>query len=239
MAGISAGLEDAWAVMNNPAGMARYSYFSLVSGIEQRFLMKELGQYSFAITYPVDKGCLGFSAAFSGYSSFIDQKLCISYGRLFGKNFLSGLSLVYTFQKAGDDSRAIHQVSYEIGAIVLLSQKISFAFTAFNPFQLYYHSGSYASLPSIIEMGLSFRYSPSLMIHLELEKDLDLPPLVKIGIEYIFNDLVALRGGIKGFPASYSFGAAFRNRQFLFEIASCYHQYLGFTPGITFQYDLQ
>jgi len=239
LSGVSAGLEDTWAVANNPAGLARYKHISLATSLEQRYLMKELGYYAIAISFPAGKGCLGMSTMFSGYHSFIDQKVSMAYGRLFGERFLGGLSLVYIFQKAGDGSRTLHQVSYQLGTIIDLSDKVSLAFTAFNPFELYFKSKEYATLPAIFKLGISFHYSPVLLIHTECEKDLDLPPGLKIGMEYLFREIFVIRGGIRIFPAACSFGAALRHQKFLFEFSSCYHQYLGFTPQVSLQYDIR
>ena len=239
MAGISAVLEDVWAVANNPAGLAGYSHYSMATGAEQRFLMKELGYYAIAATIPAGKGSLGFFTMFSGYRSFIDQKLNLAYGRRFGDHVLAGISLVYVFQKAGDEATPLHQVSYELGTIIHLSKKVKLAFASFNPFQLYYKSITYATLPSIFKLGLSVEYSPSLLIYTECEKDLELSPILKIGIEYIFRDVFFVRGGIRIFPASYAFGTGLRHNRFLLEFSSTYHQYLGFTPQVSLQYDFK
>jgi hypothetical protein len=239
LAGISAGLEELWAVYNNPAGLARYDHFSMATSLEQRFLMKELGYYSLALAVPARKGCLGMAALYSGFQSFIDQKITIGYGRIFGQNVLAGVSLVYIFQKAGVESEPIHQVSYEIGTLVLLSEKVSMAFATFNPFQLYFKSQDYATIPSIFKLGLSYYYNHSLLIHAELEKNLDYPAEIKTGLEYTFNKLFILRCGVSGLPFNYSFGAAFRTQYFMFEMAVSYHQYLGFSPLVTLQYDFK
>lgn len=239
LAGISACLEDAWAAANNPAGMARYNHLSLAINIEQRYLMKELGHYALAGSVPAGSGCLGISTTYSGFQSFIDQKVSIGYGRLFGEHVMSGIGLVYVYQKAGSETRPVHQLSYSLGAIVILSKKVNLAIAAFNPFQLYYKNLDYATLPSIIKLGMSVQYSQAFIIHTELEKDLDLPPCFKIGLEYAFREIFFIRGGIKGFPAAYSFGAAMRHQRFLFEFSSGYHQYLGFTPQFSLQFDFK
>jgi hypothetical protein len=239
VAGVASVFGDAWAVANNPAGLAGYEHFSLGTSLEQRYLLPELGYYAVSATIPAFKGCLGGLAMFSGYGSFIDQKISLAYGKPFGGQFKAGVSLVYIFQKAGDESGAVHQVSYKIGTLVKLSEKVDLAFTAFNPFQLYFKSKDYATLPSVFDLGLLYRYSSSLNILAEAEKDLLYPPCLKVGAEYIFRDLFFIRGGIRIFPFSWSFGAAYRYRHYLVEIASSYHQYLGFSPVITFQYDLR
>ena len=239
LAGISAGLEDVWAVANNPAGLARFNHVSLATSLEQRYLMKELGYYALAASHPAGKGCFGIFTMYSGFQSFIDQKVIFGYGRPFGEHVMSGLSLVYVFQKSGKESQSLHQVCYELGTIVILSKKVNLAFSTFNPFQLYYKSKDYATLPSVFRLGLTYQYSTTLFIYTECEKDLDLPPDVKIGIEYGFREIFLLRGGVRIFPASWSFGAAVRYQRILFDFSSSYHQYLGFTPQLTFQFDIK
>ena len=75
LAGISAGLEDAWAAANNPAGLARYDHLSIATNLEQRFLMKELGYYALAGSFPAGNGCLGISTMYSGYSHLSIKRL--------------------------------------------------------------------------------------------------------------------------------------------------------------------
>jgi len=188
---------------------------------------------------PLEKGSLGISALFSGYQSFIDQKISIAYGRSFGGQVLAGLSLVYVYQKAGDGAGPVHQVSYKLGTIVLLSERFHLSFSTFNPFQLYLKSEHYATLPSVFTLGLSYQYNQSLILYSELKKDLDFPVEYKIGMEYSFQEVFVLRGGISMFPSSYSFGAGMRYQRLLIELASSYNQYLGFTPSVTFQYDIR
>jgi hypothetical protein len=239
LAGISAGLEDAWAVVNNPAGLARFDHLSLATSLERRYLLEELGYYAIAASIPAGKGSIGISTMFSGYQSFIDQKFTLCYGKQFGENILSGISMVYIFQKAGNKTSPVHQASYELGAIIILSKKVSLAFATFNPFQLYYKSKDYATLPSIFKLGLTVQYSHVFFIYSEIEKDLESSPCFKIGMEYIARKVFYIRGGIRMFPVSCSFGAAIRQQRFLFEFSSSWHQYLGFTPQVSLQYDFK
>jgi hypothetical protein len=239
MAGVTVGLEDVWAIANNPAGLARSGHLSLATCLEQRYLLKETGYYGMAAAITAGKGGLGFFSMYSGYKAFINQEISLGYGRSFGDHVSGGVSLAYFYQKAGESARSVHQVGYQLGAIVDLSEKVYFAFAAFNPFQYYYKNKEYASLPTIFRIGISYHYSPNLLIHTECEKDLDYPPWVKLGMEYFYREVFMIRGGIRLYPVTCAFGAAFRHHEFLVEIASSYHQHLGFTPQISIQYDIQ
>ena len=130
-------------------------------------------------------------------------------------------------------------VSYQIGTNIRLSAKTSLAFNAFNPFQLFLKNHEYANLASVFKLGFSYQYSSSLIIYSEAEKDLYYPPCLKLAGEYVYRERFYIRGGIRLYPISWAFGAAFRQNRLLFEFASSYHQYLGFSPVITLQYDIK
>jgi len=239
LSGVSVCLEDVWATANNPAGLGRYRHISLASSLEQRYLLKELGYYGVVLSMPTANGSFGLFSRFFGYEKFIDQEVNLAYGRLFGESFLCGLSLVYIIQKAADGSKALHQLSYQLGTIVDLSDKVKLGFTAFNPLQLYFKSAYYVTLPTILKLGMTFQYAPSLIFYVETEKDLDFSPILKLGMEYLFREVFVIRGGIKMFPAAGSFGVSFRHQSMLYEISTTYHQYLGFTPQLSLQYDFK
>ena len=136
LAGVSAGLEDAWAVVNNPAGLAHYDAVSLATNLEQRYLMKQLGYYALAATIPFNGGCLGIFTQYSGYQTYIDQRLNFAIGMPFGENFSAGLSLAYIFQKAWNEAVTIHMVSYQISTNIRLSARTSMDLNAINKYNI-------------------------------------------------------------------------------------------------------
>ena len=239
LGGSSVMLEDLWAVMNNPAGIAGRSHVSLGTSLEQRYFMKELGHYALAVAIPAGNGCFGLGAVFSGYASWIDQRLVIGYGRRFGHKIMTGINLVYIYQKAGDELPAIHQVSYKIGAMINLSDRFSLGFATFNPFGFYYKSKPYATLPGNIRLGMAYRYSREFLLTVEVEKEMEHSPSIMTGCEITFKELIFIRLGIRALPVQYSFGTGVRYHRFLLEFSSCYHQYLGFTPLVSIQYDIR
>jgi hypothetical protein len=239
LGGSSVMLEDVWTVINNPAGMAGRSHVSLGTSLEQRYFMKELGNYALAAAFPAGNGCFGLGAVFSGYASWIDQRLIVGYGRSFGHRLMTGINLVYIYQKAGGESPAMHQVGYKIGAMVHLTDRFSLGFATFNPFGFYYKSKPYATLPGNIRLGMAYRYSREFLLTVEVEKEMDHSPSIMAGCEMIFKELIFIRLGIRALPVQCSFGAGVRYQRFLLEFSSLYHQYLGFTPIISIQYDIR
>lgn len=70
----------------------------------------------------------------------------------------------------------------------------------------------------------------------EAEKDIDHPARIKAGIEYQIADVLHLRGGVATNPSQYSFGVGLNVQHLKIDIASSYHQILGFTPGLSVNY---
>lgn len=239
LGGIRSGIEDAWSAANNPAGLAGQEKYAVAINLDQRYLMAEMGFYSATGTIPAGKGCLGITTVVSGNASFYRQRAIIGYGMSFGERLMTGISLEYDYQTCGQEYPSLHQVSYALGTFVVLSPKVSLAFSTFNPFRLYYKNRDYSTLSSIFDLGFIYHYAPVLSIYTEIEKDLDFPMVFKTGIECQARNNVFLQGGISLFPAGYSFGAAYRSHRFLLEISSSYHQYLGFSPAISLQYEIK
>lgn len=239
LGGIRSAIEDTWSAANNPAGLADQEKYTVAINLDQRYLMAVTGYYGLSGTMPAGKGCLGITTVFSGHSSFYRQRAIIGYGMSFGERLLTGISLEYDYQSCGQEYPALHQVSYALGTFVILSPKVSLTFSTFNPFRFYYKNKEYSTLSSIFDLGFIYHYAAVLSIYTEIEKDLDYPMVFKTGIECQARNNLFLQGGISLFPAGYSFGAAYRSKKFFFEISSSYHQYLGFSPAISLQYEIK
>jgi hypothetical protein len=239
LGGISVVLENPWSAAGNPAGLAGFEHLTVNTSLEQRYLMKELGNYAFGISLPAWKGTVGICAAYQGYQAFSNATIIMAYGMRFGDVLSAGAGLCYIRSKAGNENPALHQVSYSLGTAVILSEKIKVAFSAFNPFNLYYKSSSYATLPAVFRIGMAYKPSQTLAILAEMEKTLDYPVIFRIGCQYNVQEKFYINGGLRMFPASFTLGAGFRLERLLIELASAYHQYLGFTPGTSIQYLLK
>ena len=84
---------------------------------------------------------------------------------------------------------------------------------------------------------ICFLGSPKYRWAAEIEKDSDRNPIIKGGIEYLLHPSLAIRLGASTNPSLISFGIGYRlSSNFKIDVASSYHQNLGFTPGLSIQY---
>ena len=195
-----------------------------------------MNEYAFALSLPAWKGTMGTCIEFFGYQGFTRLLAVLGYGMKFSNAFRAGIGLFYVYQHAGNESPSVHQVSFSMGTAVIISDRLTLAFSAFNPFNLYFKSAAYSSLPAVFRLGMAYRPSGSFAILAEIEKSLDYPMIWKIGCTCNAGDKFYVSGGIRLFPACFSLGAGYRVRKLMIGLASSYHQYLGFTPSTSIQY---
>ena len=66
-----------------------------------------------------------------------------------------------------------------------------------------------------------------------VEKDLEFKSVFRTGVEYHVVDPIFIRCGISNNPSMCSFGFGLRQGLWQFDIASSYHQDLGFSPQVS------
>ena len=90
-----------------------------------------------------------------------------------------------------------------------------------------------------MRFGGSYKFSEKALLSSELEKNVGLTTIFKAGLEYHIVEQVFLRGGIASNPTLSSFGFGFKLKQWQVDVASSYHQVLGFTPQVSLVYDFK
>lgn len=238
MAGISGLSGDIWSLAGNPAQLASLSVLTAATSLENRYLLKETGRYALGTAIPAGGGVLGAGTLFTGYSIYREYSVMLAYGRSFGNRFMAGVGLLYRMQKQGQDGALLHLAGFYAGTAAYFPNGVTVEFSTHNPFGLYLHSEPYARLPGSIRIGVSYQYSPELLLAAELSKSTESAPVFRAGAELSFRDRFFIRGGLSLLPAGYSVGAGFRNKNLRLEIASAYHHYLGYTPALSIQYEL-
>lgn len=228
--------HDVHAVFSNAAGIAKLDRASVAAFGEQRFLLEELGAYSFAAALPTQAGTFGVGVQHFGFEGFNEQRIGLAYARLLSE----GLSI-------GGQFLALNTQINEYGNRLALTFAIGLQYQALPQVELAAHVNSPARveeangafLPSVL--GIGARYTPSerVSILVEAEKDIDYPVRTKVGLEYQVADPFYLRFGVATNPATMTLGIGYNIADRLwFDVASGYHEILGFSPagGIHYQF---
>lgn len=239
MGGVTATLSDLWSANNNQAGLGFVKELSAGVYFENRFLLKETSYQAGAFVMPTKIGALGVSVASIGYSDFVETKAGVSYGQRFNEKFSVGIQLNYLRTSLTQEFGSKSNVTGAIGLMGKLSDEFTLGVHIYNPTRTKLANFDNERVPTIMKIGLDYRFSDKVIFALETEKDIDFDPVVKAGIEYHVVEILYLRVGISNNPTSSSFGFGLVMNNFILEASSSFHQTLGMTPGISIIYKKQ
>lgn len=239
MAHSSVTLSDVWATHHNQAGLGWLSTPSAGAYFENRFAISEFNQMGVSIAYPFKSGSFGLSYSGFGYQLYKENKIGLAYGMKFNDRITGGVQLNYHSLRIGNDYGSSSTVSVEAGIQAKLTDELSIGMHVFNPTKSKLIEYNDERIPTIVRLGLGYRFSDKLLLTAEAEKDIDFDAVFRSGIEYMATDKFFLRGGIATNPGLIAFGFGVKFDNFRADIASTYHSTLGFSPQISLIYDFK
>jgi hypothetical protein len=234
----SVAASNTWSVNNNQAGMASIKQSQAGLFFDNHYYLKELSYQACGLTLPTRYGVFGSSISNSGSSAFQTLKTGIAYARLFGFHFSAGIQLDLLYSHLSEGYGSHTTGTFEAGIQLNMTDKLKFGAHIFNPVRAHLSAFSNERIPVIFNTGLSYAYSGSLQAEAEVMKSTETPMELLTGLEYKFIGKGFIRLGMATSPLRYSFGAGFIFKQFSFDIASTYHEVLGFSPQVSIQYGL-
>ena len=232
----SVAIMDVWAVQNNPACMVDINKITAGLYYENRFLVKELSLKSFVVAFPANFGVIGASFNYFGFNLFNESKIGLAYARKFGERFSAGLQLDYLSTRIGENYGNKSLVTFDIGVCSKINDKLTIAAHIFNPVNARISKAYDERVPAIVKIGTAYFISDDLLISFEADKNIDNPPVIKTGIEYLLMKKVYLRTGISTNPFVNFFGVGFNYKKFTVDFSSSIHQVLGFSSQLSLIY---
>ena len=236
LGGFSTTLSDVWSTNNNQAGLG---YLENITGgiyYESRFLLKETAFKAGAFALPTKLGSFGLSVTSFGYSLYNETKAGLSYGQKLGEKISVGVQLNYLNVKLNQDYGQKATFTAAVGLIAKLSNELSMGVHVYNPTRVKLTDYNNEKVPTIMKLGLDYKFSEKVFIAFETEKNIDHAGVVKVGVEYNAIDILYLRGGISTNPTMSSFGFGIKLKEFKLDVSSSFHQTLGLTPAISLIY---
>ncbi|MCB9288575.1 MAG: hypothetical protein H6560_14805 [Lewinellaceae bacterium] len=226
---------DINSIFSNQAGLAHLETPAITGYGEQRFLISEIRAAALGAALPTSSGTFGLSLHYFGFEKYNEQRVGLAYGRrLLDKLSLGAQFLVLNTRIPEYGNKAA--LTFELGAMAELLPQLNLGVHLFSPARV--RLTDEENLPSILNLGISYLPSRKLALFAELEKDIDFSARAKFGLEYQIIEAFFLRLGTATQPTLLSFGLGYSLPNGLaIDIASSYHQVLGFTPtaSITFK----
>lgn len=234
--GFNVTLSDLWSSNNNQAGLGFVEDLSGGIYYENRFLLKETSYKAGAFVLPVKKGAFGLSVTSFGFELYNETKAGLSYGMRFGDKFSMGVQLNYLNTSLTQDYGSKTSLTGAVGLIAKLSKELTMGVHIYNPTRAKLAKYDNERVPTIMKLGLDYRFSDKVMLAVSTEKDLNFDAIVNAGIEYHIIEMLYLRGGISTNPTQYAFGFGMQLTNFKIDLSSSFHQTLGITPAISIIY---
>ncbi len=224
-------LPDAWSYFNNIGALDRIENTEISAGFDHRFGLSELSTVDLAVAWKNDFGTIGVGISRFGGKLFNQQLLGLGFSNTFG--IVSMGAKIDWFQTQFEGFGSGHALVFSLGGVAELSPKLFLGANLSNLGSSRISQNNEQRLPTSVQLGISYVPLESLRILVEVEKDIELDPIVKSGIEYRLRDWIYLRTGVSSNPARISFGLGMRKSQFGFDYAYGQNTALGRTHHLS------
>jgi hypothetical protein len=232
-------LQDVNAAFYNQAGLADLKNTAVSVFSENRFLVKELATHAIAVAIPAQKtGVFAVDASYFGYNLFNRKKIGLAYAKRMAKNISAGIQLDYFSTSIAEGYGTASAFTIEMGVQSQLTEKLTAATHIFNPIRAKLADYNSEKIPSVIRLGLGYKFNEKVLVNVESAKDLDAQFTFRAGLEYHVVKPVYVRAGINSNPSLPSFGFGFLLGNFTFDFAASYHSVLGYSPVVGIKYGI-
>lgn len=237
LAGASVALSDGWSVFGNQAGMTEVDRLVFGGAYFNQFLVNELSANAGFFAFPVQSSVFAISIYQFGKSPFHREKFGFAYARHISDKLSFGMQFNLYRLLFPEDNRMVVSSGLELGAQYHLNKQLILGAHLINPYMAKVKmSTGYFRYGSQINIGAFYHFSESFRMMSELENDFSSRLTMRTGMEYQIRDRIFLRSGVSGKPYQFSTGFGFRVEKLTIDLATSYHQYLGNSPSVSFQF---
>jgi hypothetical protein len=231
MGNVRVNLTDSWAYFNNIGALDRLEESQLSAGFDHRFGIQELSTVDLAGAWKTNFGTAGLGISRFGGKLFNQQQFGLGFSNTLG--IVSLGAKIDWLQTNIEGFGTGNSLIFSLGGVAELGPKFFLGANFSNLNRARLSQNSEQRLPTIVQMGFSYIPSESIRILVELEKDIELAPVFKAGIEYTLRKWILLRTGISSNPARLSFGLGLRKDRFGFDYAYGQNTALGRTHHLS------
>lgn len=237
LANASVCLTDVYSYHNNPANLSYIKDVSIGISYENRFLLKELQNQSWAIAIPLKLGVLSLGGNTFGYQNFRTFKNGMGYAMFLNKELSMGVQLNHQLVRLPEAYGMNQTLTGEFGFNYAIDSDWSIGLSVFNLGRNKLSVSPDDRYSTSMRLGSKYSVSDRTRIVAELEKDIEHPLRSKIGIEYLPSNSLAFRVGFATQPIDLGFGLGWNiSDKYVLDFGTQYHQILGWSPNISFKY---
>jgi len=218
--------DDEWSLWRNPAGLTQVPHAVVACGVRR---IQGLSAFTRSVVFATATkfGSLGAGMSAFGDELYNEQAASLAFANELGLASLGIRADVVQLRIDGSNTKRV--VGISIGTIAKISPQLSLGACARNVNLPAWSHGQ--PLPVVLNAGLLFRPSETLVFMAEAEKNTDLDPTLKAAMEYSLQRKFFVRTGFNLFPNAAFGGLGFRAWRFAFDYALRF----GYKPGYSQQ----
>ncbi len=160
----------------------------------------------------------------------------LGYSMKLSEKFYAGVQFNYNRIALAENYGTQSTITAECGVFVALTENWKLGASVFNLGRAKLTDFQDERLATQLRLGSSISLSKLVFLCLEAQKDVEHPLRIKAGLEYLPNKSIAFRAGCKLNPLEISSGFGCIWPAFQLDVATQYHQFLGWTPQVTFTF---
>jgi len=199
MGNASVAIADEWSAHHNQAGLAKLKSISAGIYFENKFLQPDLGLKAGVIALPTKNGTFGLVVSQFGFDLYNEQKVGLAFAKQLFEKFSFGVQFDYlstNIQEYGKKG----MLTVEAGIQAEIAKNVMLGAHLYNPFKTKLTDTYNERVPTIMKLGLAYKFSEKVIMSIETEKDADFKPFFKSGLEYHIMEALYLRIGISTNP---------------------------------------
>jgi hypothetical protein len=228
----SAALFDSWGLFNNPASTAKLENTGAGFTYDLHPMPSGANRTAAVISVPVPVGVITGGAYRFGDDLYNEHVISVGFASKFG---LASLGMQANYIQYSAEGFGIKGVaSINLGGIAELTPQLAIGAYIVNLNQP--EISGEEKLPTKLVAGLGFKPIEKLFIAAEIEKDLDLDPTWKMGLEYLFHKKFCARTGYNLQPNTGFFGLGFKTKKLTLDYAVQYTVSLSFSHQASVAY---
>lgn len=231
----SSALFDTWNLFNNPASTAKLENTSAGFTYDLHPVPSGANRTAATIAVPVTIGVISGGVYRFGDDLYNEHLISAGFANKFGLASL-GMQVNYIqYSTEGFGNKGV--VSINLGGIAELTPHLSIGAYIVNVNQPKINGEE--KLPTRLVAGLGLKPIEKLFIAAEIEKDLDMDPTWKMGLEYAFHKKFSARTGYNLKPNTSFFGMGFKTSKLTFDYAIQYNVSLRFSHQASIGYQVR
>lgn len=204
--------QDAWSLVNNVGAMARIQTTEIGITQDQRYGIQELSTTALAVVLKNQIGNLGFSIAKQGDDSYQQHRLGIGLAASKGMMHIGAKAEWQQTYIEGFGTGNALLLSF--GWLAELHPKFFFGAQLTNLNKANLSKESPLKIPSLLTVGTTYLPAKNLELHSEVEKEVQSPPIFKVGLQYQLENWIFLRTGLHSHPTALYFGVGLQTKKF-------------------------